>query len=74
MLQFYSGDMLIMGVTRENLNRLIAQQPIQIDVQRHISRIAIVFGETKPDIVAELVKAGLEVADVHKAAAEADPL
>ena len=74
MLQMYTDDLLVVGVTRGNIDRLTAHRPMKIDLVKPVSRILVVFGEDKPAIVRELEAAGMEFADVHKAAANADPL
>lgn len=76
MLQLYfETGFLVVGVTRGSIERLTAGQPLKIALLRQpVNEIAVVFGETKPEILRALEDAGIEVADVHKAAAAADPL
>jgi hypothetical protein len=74
MLQAYQDDLLIVGVTRGNINKLTAHQPMKIDIIKPVSRVLVVFGETKPDIIAELESAGAQFEQAHKDAAERDPL
>ena len=74
MIQAYQDDLLIVGVTRGNIDRLTAHRPMKIDIMKPIKQVLIVFGETKPDIIAELESAGAQFENVHKAAAERDPL
>lgn len=74
MLQAYFNEVLIVGVTRKNVERLTAHQPIKIDLQRAVSRVLVVFGETKPAIIAELeANGGVMFEQSHKDAAEHDP-
>jgi hypothetical protein len=58
-------QMLLLGVSRENVNRLIKGQPILVKRETHgdgIPRgwqITIVFGETEEDIANDLRRAGM---------------
>ena len=50
---------IVLGVTRENLTRLTAGQPIRVSAEHHPGFpqdvvIAVVFGETEADIAREL--------------------
>lgn len=77
MIRAYTSEgILFVGLTRKNLERLENGEPISMEMfDRNPKRVVIVFGETKPAIVQLLEsQAGLEFADVHKAAAAADPL
>lgn len=79
MIQAYlrgdGGDLLVIGITRGNVDRLTAGQPIMTDLQRRVDRVVIFFGETKPAIIEEIeAKTPFRFEAAHKAAAEADPL
>jgi hypothetical protein len=70
------GGKIMIGLTRGNIERLTAGDPIQFagGPVWELREVAIMFGETKPDILKQLEAAGVEVLDVHRRAAEADPL
>jgi hypothetical protein len=76
MLQLYTDTAVILGITRENVNRLIDGKPIYLTIPAHkqINQIAIVFGETKPIILVALAKSGADVPQAYFDAAERDPL
>lgn len=76
MIQAYMGDMLLLGVTRGNIERLTAGKPIHVQVVDHatIRRVGVVFGEDKPAIIAQLEAAGVEIAQAMKDSAAEDPL
>jgi hypothetical protein len=75
-IQVYAKDILVMGVTRTNVDRLTAGQPIKVAVVEHkrVKTILLVFGETKSDILAGLEKAGMEIPQAMKDSAAADPI
>lgn len=75
MIQAYLEDLCVVGITRRNVEKLTNHEPMKIDLARPVRRILVVFGETKPEIIAELeAKGGAVFEASHKAAAEADPL
>jgi hypothetical protein len=75
MLQMYVGDLLIVGVTRANVEKLTAHQPMLIRLAKPATAVCLVFGETKPAILTQVEQEmQIEIADVLKAAAAADPL
>jgi hypothetical protein len=74
MLQAYINERLVVGVTRGNIDRLTAHRPMRIQLVRPVSEILVVFGETKPDIIAEMEAAGAQFEQAHKDAAARDPL
>jgi hypothetical protein len=59
------GEILILGLTRENLSRLQQTQPIHIRRQTHGDgipegwEIIIIFGESERAIISEFEKAGM---------------
>lgn len=60
MIKARSGDLVIFGLSRENMTRLQAGQPIAFDggqVGFNGTRVMIIFGETENDIVRELAEA-----------------
>lgn len=60
MIKARSGDLVIFGLSRENMARLQAGQPIAFDgdqVGITGTRILIMFGETETEIVRELAEA-----------------
>lgn len=63
MMQFYFGDTLLLGITKRNLNKLMEGKPIQLEVKgkESIKVIGIVYGESKPAILEELQKAGMNI-------------
>jgi hypothetical protein len=73
LLQAYTNELLIVGVTRRNLDWLLARKPLRIEVLHPVKNVVLVFGETKLDIVAQLEAAGVELEQTHKDAFEADP-
>jgi len=74
MLQAYIGEKMVVGVTRGNVTRLADQnKPLIIKLQKSVTEIMVVFGETKPDILRQLETAGAEIPNVVRLAAEADP-
>lgn len=74
MLQMQAGDVLIIGITRENVTRLEQGKPILFTPRWQAKEISIVFGETKPDIIAQMEQAGAVFHPEMKASAERDPL
>lgn len=74
MLQAYVDELLVVGVTRGNVDRLTDGQPMRIQLLKPVKDILVVFGETKPDIIAELEAAGARFEQAHKDAAQRDPL
>ena len=76
MMVLRAGGKIIVGLTRGNLDRLVAGKPIHFtdSPMPELRTVAIVFGETKPDILTQLEAEGVEVLDAHRRAAESDPL
>lgn len=76
MLQAYIGDVLIIGVTKGNIDRLTHNKPMKIELLKPGTRIIyFVYGETKPDIIRRLEEqTDIQFEESHKRAAEADPL
>ena len=76
MIQAYMGDMLLLGVTRGNIERLTAGKPIHVQVVGHaiVRRVGILFGEDKPAILKQLEEAGVEIAQAMKDSVAAEPL
>lgn len=59
MIKARSGDVVILGLSRENINRLMDDQPIRFDgdvLGFPGETFYIVFGETEQAIAADLVK------------------
>lgn len=75
MIQAYAGDLLMIGVTRGNIEKLTAGQPIFVaELHRPVRALVIVFGETKPDVIAAVERAtSIPFEESHKAAAMEDP-
>lgn len=66
MMRFYIADeegnfMLLMGLTRRNIEKLTDNQPIVANLEKAIDRICIVFGEDKIAILDELKKSGAPI-------------
>ena len=76
MIQAYTGDRLIVGVTRGNIDRLTAGKPMVVRFADHanIREVFVLFGEDKPAILQQLEDAGLEIAKAMKDSAVDDPL
>lgn len=74
MLQIQAGDLLIIGITRENVNRLEQGKPMLFTPRWACKEISIVFGEDKPAIIAQMERAGAVFHEEMKASAERDPL
>ena len=59
------SDLLVMGLSRENITRLMAGQPIAVRRKTHGAaippglEICILFGETEEAIVEQFKKAGV---------------
>jgi hypothetical protein len=66
-----SGDLLVLGLTRENVRRMVDErQPVRVSRHTHGDAIppdltiGIVFGETLGDIAQQLKEAGFPTPDV----------
>lgn len=59
------GQILLIGLSRENVKRMLAGQPVRITNEKHKAglpedwEIAIMFGETEQDMYNMLQKSGL---------------
>lgn len=55
------GEVLILGLSRENVKRLTAGQPITVPRGTHVSGIEVViwYGETEQDMAVKLRALGL---------------
>lgn len=74
-LQGDGGSLLVIGVTRGNIDRLTAGLPFSVDLVRPVDRVVLFFGEDKPSIIAEIeAKTPFRFEAAHKAAAMEDPL
>jgi len=75
MMQFYMGDMLMLGITKMNLGKLTEGKPIYFEQKgkEPIRRIAIVYGESKIAILEELEKNGMKIPNWIWNAARNDP-
>lgn len=62
-MQFYLGNMLLVGLTRANVEKLTTDNPIHFRVHdsQHVKEIAIIFGEDKPAILDQLEKNGMQI-------------
>lgn len=73
------GDKSIVGLTRENINRLLEEKPLHFGNLPLAARNAplgtcvIVFGETKQDIVTQLKDAGIRIPDELLTEVKANP-
>ena len=76
MMQFYMGDTILIGITKENMNRLTTGKPIRFDVKgkEPIKTVAIIYGEDKPAILKELENAGMQVPHWMWDSARKEPL
>jgi hypothetical protein len=74
-IQFYSGDVVVLGITRANVEKLTSGQPIMVSLAspKRPSKVAIVFGETKLAILADMEKAGMDVPQAVKDAVAQEP-
>lgn len=74
MIQAWVGDIHIVGLTRKNIERLTSGEPIRVINLRPSAGTYIVFGETKPAIIAQLEReTGVKFEQAHKDAAAEDP-
>ena len=74
MIQLYTEDgLMVVGITRGNINKLLAAQPMVIRPVRPVKEILVLFGEDKPAIMEELKKAGVDVRPWMSEAVAADP-
>ena len=75
MIQLYSGELCVLGLTAENIKRLTAGKPIHwTPVKPVTSDVMIIFGVDKPAILAELEAAGMHFPEAIKQSAQDDPL
>jgi hypothetical protein len=76
MIQAYTDDRMIVGITRKNVERLTDGKPLVIRpiAHRRVTEILVLFGEDKPAILRQLEAAGMDIAEAWKASAESDPL
>lgn len=74
-MQFYMGELLLIGITKGNLDRLTEGKPIKLNVmgKEQIKTIGIVYGESKPAILEELQKSGMEIPHYIWESARKDP-
>lgn len=58
MMQFYMGELLLIGITKGNINRLMEGKPIKFEVKgkEPIRTVGVIYGESKPAILEELEK------------------
>lgn len=63
MLQVYIGGMLIVGLTKKNLEKLENHEPIHFDTRTQVKDVAIIYGDDKLDILAQLEKSGMVIPD-----------
>jgi hypothetical protein len=75
-IQAYTGNgVVVVGITRGNVDRLLAGKPATFDLVRPVERVVLFFGEDKPSIIAEIeAKTPFRFEASHKAAAMEDPL
>jgi hypothetical protein len=61
MIRAKSGNVIVLGLSRVNCERLMAGMPISLDATElgFNGRIVIFFGETEQAMAAELTKQGL---------------
>lgn len=63
--QTEDGLVIFLGLSRENINRLVAGQPILVHAEnvglggKGVKNIAIAFGETEAEIEGEMIDAGV---------------
>jgi hypothetical protein len=63
-LKAKAGDLVILGVTRENIERLVEGKPILVNLDElgiPGKSCVIMFGETPVDIITEIKKAGFDI-------------
>lgn len=74
-MQFYMGELLLIGVTKGNINKLMEGKPIKFDVKgkEPIKTVGIVYGESKPAILEELQKSGMNIPHWMWESARKDP-
>lgn len=66
MIRAKAGDLLILGVDRENLRRLRGGQPIVVDLTDYgdTRRVLFMYGDTMTDIMRELEASGMKLPPV----------
>lgn len=75
MIQLYSGTVLVLGITKRNVDLLLDDRPIKVELQRPIDKMIIIFGKDKPSIIRKVESStGMEVPEAVKKEAERDPL
>lgn len=77
MMQFYMGNILLIGVTSGNIKKLQEGLPIyirELQSKEPIEKLAIIYGEDKPTILKKLhEELDFEIPDWMQKAAEDDP-
>lgn len=76
MMQFYLGGILVVGITKGNVEKLQEGKPIYFEVKgkEPIKNIAIFYGENKMNILNELAKSlNMHIPDWMRKEAENDP-
>jgi len=74
MIQAYIDDLLIIGITKGNIDRLMDGKPMLINLVKNVNKIYVVYGVDKTSIIEQLEKAGgPKFEESHKAAARENP-
>ena len=75
MLQFYIGNLLMIGITKGNINKLTEGKPIYFEIKgkEPIKKMAIIYGESKISILEELQRTGMQVPHWMWESARNDP-
>lgn len=60
-LQFYAGDVLILGLTLSNLKKLVDGNPLFLELRRPIMQLCTVFGQDKASILDQMKTHGFDV-------------
>ena len=74
------GHRTIVGLTKKNIEKLMAGEPLHFGnspltfQQTPLGSVAFVYGETKPDILRAFEASGVEVLQTYHDAAARDPL
>jgi hypothetical protein len=63
MMQFYIGDLLLLGITKRNFEKLTENKPIYFEVKSKepIKNICIMYGDDKVKMLENLQEMGMDI-------------
>ena len=75
MIQLHTRDLCILGLTKENLERLRAGEDISFDYPKRstFKTMVLTYGETKPEILHKVEQLGFVISPKYYTEAEKDP-